>query len=267
MGERLEAAQSRVFAREYGAAARSYGSLLIELGRDESPGAREVRVQATRALADLSYLHLGDYARAAQLYRDLAERWPDRPETFEARVRLAEILQTHFHDGRAALAQLAALVQSFPDHPEADRFQLEAARRYFELRDWPQTETELRLLRKRWPKTNHAVDVSMLLGATLALQGRRDEAIATYREVTDGPDQADAGRAWLEIGKLQEEAGQVAEAESALAHALSTHPEPTLVARVLGRVKRRAALRRPVDLADRAAIFDHGVEAKADQGE
>ena len=265
----LEQARELTFQRDFKGAAAAYQSALVDLGRDESNPARDARAVALRALGDLSYLHLGDYAEAARAYRDLAERYPERPETFDARAHLADILQDHFHDQRAALAQLAALVQSFPNHLDTDRFQYRAAQDYFALHDYAQTETELRLMLSRYPGSGVRTDAQMLLAAALAMEGRRGEAIKLYTKIAQEHGGADAGRANLEIARLYEDATDFDKAETALARALADHPDPQLVSMALQRVKRRVALRRPADLHDHAAIFDHkaGVAKLAESGD
>ena len=159
-----------------------------------------------------------------------------------------------------------SLFDRLPNHLDTDRYQYRAAQDYFLLHDYAQTETELRLLLTRYPGSGMRVDAEMLLGAALALEGRRAEAIEQYGKVAREHPGADAGRAEFEIGKLYEEAGDCDKAEAALAHALADHPEPTVVAAALARVKRRVALRRPVDPHDHAAVFDHKAGQKVAEG-
>lgn len=264
----LERAQELTFKQDFKAAALEYQALLLELGHDESASAREARASSLRALADLNYLHMNDYSTAARLYRDLAERYPEHPLTFDARAQLADILRDHFHDTRAALAQLAALVQSFPNHLDTDRYQYRAAQDYFSLQDYAQTETELKLLLGRFPGSGLRTDAQMLLAASIALQGRRAEAIELYNKIALEHPGADAARAYLEIGRLYEETNEYDKAETAMARALADHPEPKIVAAALQRIRRRVALKRPADIHDRAAIFDHkiGGQNVADRG-
>src|SRR5437660_920199 len=112
----LDKAHEFELKKDYATSAKLYQSALIDLGRDESATARAERAVALKALAHTYYLHIPDPAQAVRYYRDLAERYPEHPSTFEARANLADLLREKFHDRRAALAQLAALVQSFPNH-------------------------------------------------------------------------------------------------------------------------------------------------------
>jgi TolA-binding protein len=261
--DRLDRARALAFRQNFTGAVAEYESLLTDLTHDESVPARDLRAAALRGAADLSYLQLADYVRAARLYRDLCERYPDRPETFEARANMADILRDHFHDTRGALAQLAALVQSFPNHQDTDRFQYRAAQDYFDLRDYRQAETELHLFLSRFPGSTLRPDAELLLASALAYQGRRDEAIAIYQRVVVERPGADAGRANLELARLAEEAGEYERAEAFLSRAVVDYPEPRVVTLALERVKHRVALRRPVDIKDHAAIFDHAAESAA----
>lgn len=265
---RLDRAKELTYQRDFAGAVAAYHDALIDLGRDESPEARDARAAALRAVGDLYNLQLHDPVKAAQAYRDLAERYPERPETFDARVQLADILRDRFHDTRAALAQLAALTQSFPNHLDADRYQYRAAMDYFALRDYAQTETELKLLLARYPGTGYRVDAQMLLASCLSLEGRKAQAVELYGEIAREHPGADAGRANLEIARIYEEANDWEKAENALARALPDHPEPAVVTLALSRVRRRVALKRPADLHDHAAIFDHKANGQvAERGE
>ena len=260
---RLDQARSLAFHQNFVAAVTEYESLTTELGRDESGPAKDLRAAALRGAADLCYLQLADYVKAARLYRDLSERYPDRPETFGARANLATILRDHFHDTRGALAQLAALVQSFPNHLDTDRYQYRAAQDYFELRDYRQAETELRLFLSRFPGSAVRTDAQLLLASALAYQGRRGDAVVVYQQVAEEHPGPDAGRANLELARLAEEAGEYEKAEALLSRAVVDYPDPRVVTLALERVKHRVALRRPVDIKDHAAIFDHAAETAA----
>jgi len=253
----LDHARDLTFHSQFRSAAAQYQSLLVELGRDESPQAQALRAAALSELGQLEALRLNDPEGAVQCYHKLAERYPERPEAFDARVQLADLLAHRFNDPRGALVQLAALVQSFPNHTDTDRYQYQLAKGYFALGDYAQTETEARLLLAHYPGSVEKIDTRMLLASSLALQGHRAEAIKLYQQVVALGPGADASRAHLEIGRLYEGEGDLPRAEVALAKALPDSPNPGVVKVALSRVKRRAALRQAVDIHDRAAIFDH----------
>jgi TolA-binding protein len=262
----MERAREEAFQQAYAAAITDYDQVLLELTHNESAEARELRSQVLRATGDIFYLHLKDYTKAAQRYHELAEQFPEHPETFEARVNLSDILRDHFGDRRAALAELAALVQSFPNHLETDRYQYRAALDYFELRDYHQAETELRLFLNRYSGSSLRGDAQNLLASALALQGRTPEAIQTYLQVAREHPGADAAKAYLEIGRLYEESGDMDKAETNLALALANYPDPKVVQIALNRVRRRVALSRPVDIHNHDAIFDHAAGKQVAEG-
>ncbi len=263
----MDQARDLAFRQNFQGALAQYEGVLTDLGRDESDLSKTIRVQALRGAADLCYLQLADYVKAAQLYRDLAERYPDRPETFEARAHLADILRDHFHDTRGALAQLAALVQSFPNHVDTDRYQYRAAQDYFDLRDYPQTETELSLFLSRFPGSALRADAQLLMASSMALEGRKTDAIAMYQQIANEHPGADAGRANLEIARIYEDASDFEKAETFLAKAMPDYPEPKVVSLALQRVRRRVAMRKPVDIHDRNAIFDNVGRKVAEGGD
>jgi hypothetical protein len=92
--------------------------------------------------------------------------------------------------------------------------------------------------------------------------------VELYTEIAREHPGADAGRANLEIARIYEEGNDWEKAENALARALPDHPEPAVVSLALNRVRRRVALKRPADIHDRAAIFDHKANNQvAERGE
>lgn len=261
--DHLDRARDLAFHQDFKAALSEYETAMVELGRDETTAAKEMRAAALRSAADLCYLHLTDYVKAAQLYRDLSERYPDRPETFEARANLADILRDHFDDKRGALAQLGALVQSFPNHLGTDEYQYQAAQDYFALRDYAQAETEIKQFLVKYKGSPLRGDAELLLASAVAYQGRRPEALELYAKITQNRPGPDAGRAHLEVARLHEDVGDLEKAEGELQLALKDYPEPKVVTVALSRVKRRIALRKPVDIKDHGAIFDSGAEQAA----
>src|SRR5687767_3138456 len=78
--------QTYAFARQPQRALEAYERTLSELGKDESPAARALRVKALRAAGDVCYLDLRDMKRALDFYRTLTDGFPDAPESFQARA-------------------------------------------------------------------------------------------------------------------------------------------------------------------------------------
>ena len=127
----LERARELTFEHKPKEAIAEYDEALSILAKKDGEAVKAQRIQALKAAGDLCYLELKKYEKAAEYYRALADRYPEAEETLEARASLADIFRTRFRDRRAAVAELAAIVQTFPRSPEVDRFQYLAARDYF----------------------------------------------------------------------------------------------------------------------------------------
>lgn len=262
----LAEAQRQAFAKDPVKAVASYEKALLALGRDESDESRRVRIRALRGAGDACYLDLRDYKRAVDFYRQLAEAYPEAPDTFQARVNLFEILRNRFGDRRGALAELASLVQSFPVHDEIDRYQFQAANEYFDLGDFQQARIEVKTLLDRYPKSPYAPDAQLLIGATFVFENRRMDAINAYLMlIARWPDHPLVPRARLEIGKVYADGGDYDRAQEMMLLALRDHPEPQRVQGELLRLRKRLALTRPADVNDRAAVWDRDYAARRER--
>ncbi len=257
----VQEAQNLAFAQQPVAAVTAYEKAIFALGRDESDSARALRAKALRGAGDLCYLELHQYVRAVEFYRKLAEAYPEALETFEARSNLYEILRTHLRDRRAALAELASLVQSFPRHPQVDRYQYQAAKEYFDLGDAQQARIEARALLEHYPESAFAPEAQYLIGSAYSFENRRNDSINAYLALAARwPTHPNVPRARLAIGKMYAEGGDFDRAQEIMLLALRDHPDPRAVQTELSRLRRRIALTRPADIHDHDAVWDRDTQ-------
>jgi TolA-binding protein len=255
----LEKAQALTYQRKPTEALRAYDEVLSLLARKEGGRAVEQRVTALLAAGDLCYLELKQYARAAEYYRSLVDRHPQAPEALKAREHRSEIFRTHFHDRRAAVAELSAIVQTFPKHPGVDRFQYRAAKDYFDLGDFNQAIVESRVLHGRYPNSPFGDDAHLLIAESFAFLGQREKALEGHAALARGWPSSDLlARSNFEAAKLHSEAGAYEPAIEALVESLKTHPDPKAVQHEIGRLRKRlASLRAPEKVGWEAIWAEH----------
>jgi TolA-binding protein len=254
----VKQAQNFDYAKQPEKALAAYQRALMALGREESPEARSLRAKCFRGAGDICYLDLHDYQRAVDFYRKLTEAYPDAPEALQARANLYEIIRTQNGDRRTALAELASLVQSFPNNPDVDRYQYQAAKDYFELADYEQSRIEAKALLDHYQNSSLGAEAQYLIGSSYAFEGKRTESVNAYLAlVARWPQSSLVPRARLEIGKLYAEAGDYDKAQEIMLLALKDHPDPKAVQSELARLRRRIALTRPADADNHDAVWDH----------
>jgi outer membrane protein assembly factor BamD (BamD/ComL family) len=258
----LERARQYAFQRQPADALLQYEEVLSLLAKKDPHKVRDLLVPALKGAGDLCYLELRMYPRAIEYYRQLANHFPDSPETLDARAALADLYRMH-GDRRAAVAELTALIQSFPTGPDVDRFRYMAVQDYFELADYDQVLVEARALQERFPESPYAVQGQLMLAESLALQGQRPKSIQAYDVLLNRwPNDALAPQARVEQAKVLYEDGKEERAVEVLVEALKSHPNPRAVQVEIARLRKKLALRRPPDKFEHANAWPefHGLE-------
>ncbi|MHB1845718.1 MAG: tetratricopeptide repeat protein [Deltaproteobacteria bacterium] len=255
----LEHADSLESRKRFPEALAAYRDALRRLGPDDGPSARAIRARALAHLGDLCYLDLNDSHCARDAYQRLVDRFPDAPESYEARIHYSELLRDRLGDVPGAIAQLEALVAAYPDRPGADDFQYQVAEGYFGLGDYAQTRTEARALLDRFPQSRRGPQARFLLASCYELEGRRSDAIAAYEELLDRTQDPElVPRAQLALAKLLELEGQNDRALTTLLECLKGYPDPQTIQREIDRLEGKLARARSLEHPD---AFDHGVAA------
>ncbi len=265
--ERLSRARGAVFEKNPQRALKEYRLALDiierDIERDDSAAARVLQARALKGAADVYYLELRDFRRAVEVYQELIRSCPEAPETLEARIQLAEILQAHFGDLRGAIESLMSAVER--NAPQSAELLYKVAKLYFELGDYEQVTLEAQRVQTRF-ETSAFVDDAMFLEAqALAMmEGRTRDAQRTLERLVERfEDSTLVPHALYEMGKLEAEAG---EREVAIEHwvrALDRHPDPAMVQGTISRVRRQIIERSPAAIGQRAVALDRPVVQQA----
>ena len=252
--EHLSRARELVYARKPQAALREYRAALDSVEKSDGPEAAHVRAQALRGAADVYWLELHDVPKAVSVYRELVAQVPDAPETAEAHVVLAGILESHYRDLRGAISELTAALARDP--PAASDLRYHVAKLYFELGDYQQSELEARTLIEKFPSSPLVDDGWMLVGQSLSMrEGMRPEAMKAFSTLIEKfPTSELVPHALFELGKLRGESGDDAGAIQAWVQALERHPDPQVVQSAIARTRKRIAETTPRGVGAREAF-------------
>lgn len=251
----LDRARELAFQRRPAEALREYEEVLSLVAKKDPHKVRALVVPSLKGAGDLCYLELKQLGRAVEFYRTLTSHFPDALEALDARANLSDIFRSQ-GDRRAAIAELTAILQGFPSCPELDRYQYQATKDYFDVKDYDQVLLEAKLLIARWPASPYAVDAQMLAAAALALQGQKERAIEAYEQVARRwPDSELSPRARFEEAKIWSELGKDEKAVEVLIEALRNHPDPRGVQAEIARLRRRLAVHRAPASRERAVIW------------
>lgn len=252
--EHLGRARELVYARKPQAALREYRLAMDVVERAEGPEAARIRAAALRGAADVYWLELHDVPKAVSVYRELVAQAPDAPETAEAHVVLAGILESHYRDLRGAISELTAALARNP--PQAPDLRYHVAKLYFELGDYQQSELEARTLIDKFPSSALVDNAWMLAGQSLSMrEGMHGEAMKAYATLVEAfPSSELVPHALFELGKLRGEAGDDAGAIQAWVQALERHPDPQVVQSAIARTRQRIAATTPRALGSREAF-------------
>ncbi len=252
--EHLARARELVYARKPQAALREYRAALDTVEKSEGPEAAHLRGAALRGAADVYWLELHDVPKAVSVYKELVAQVPDAPETAEAHVVLASILESHYRDLRGAISELTAALARDP--PTAPDLRYHVAKLYFELGDYQQSELEARTLLQKFPSSPLVDDGWMLVGQSLSMrEGLRAEAMTAYATLIEKfPASELVPHALFELGKLRGEAGDDSGAIQAWVQALERHPDPQIVQGAIARTRKRIAQTTPRGVGVREAF-------------
>ena len=252
--EHLARARELVYARKPQAALREYRSALDRAEKSEGPENARIRAAALRGAADVYWLELHDVPKAVSVYRELVAQVPDSPETAEAHVVLAGILESHYRDLRGAISELTAALAGDP--PTAPDLRYQVAKLYFELGDYQQTELEARTLIQKFPSSPLVDDAWMLVGQSLSMrEGMRAEAMKAFSTLVEKfPASELVPHALFELGKLRGDGGDDAGAIQAWVQALERHPDPQVVQSAIARTRKRIAQTTPRGVGAREAF-------------
>ncbi len=242
--DRILRAREAVYAKKPDQALKEYRLALDiverQLERDgDAPELKSLQARALKGAADVYYLELRDFRRAAEVYEELIRLCPEAPEALEGRVQLADILRVHFGDARGAIGALTAAVERGAENRAELSYRV--AKLYFELGDFEQARLEARRVGERDPQAPEADDAALLEAQALAaMEGKGEDAQAALRSLVERfADSPLVPYALFELGKLRAEAGDREGAIEEWVRALERHPDPQMVQDNIARVRRQ----------------------------
>lgn len=222
----------------------------------------------------------GDYRRAADLFRDLAERYPDHRLAPEALFRLGrgtylflndpreavlvlralarregsgawarraqqllgEIFEVRQGDCRQAIVEYQRMISLDPRGEGNDEAQFAVARCSFSLGDFDQARAEYEVLMERYPESPLKPKALAGIANTWYVTGHFGQAVKFYQQaLRESRDPALAAEAGFGIATSLEEAGDLAGALAQFERVRSTYPNPGLVEQRIARARERIA--------------------------
>jgi tetratricopeptide (TPR) repeat protein len=224
--------------------------------RDSSPEAMVYRARALRGAADVYALSLRDFKHAVEVYRELAQRCPEAPETLEGRIQLATLLRHEFHDTRGAIAELTAALARNP--LQSAELSYQVAEMYFELQNYEQCALEAARVAQKFESSTYADDALFLRAQALGMLDERNaDAQRAFFELIDRfPDSELAPHALFEVGRLRAMTGDFEHAIEIWVTSLKTHPEPAMVQTNIAKARNRLRSTTPVKVGDATSAFD-----------
>ncbi len=221
----------------------------LEADDDLSERQHRQRLHILDRLGRLNWIYLQDYKRALKDYQQLIQLYPKTDEAYAARFTVADLFKHKFGNLEAAIGELQTIVEKFPTRRDTKRAQLQIAKTYFQLRDYPQARIEAEKILKRWPKSEEATEARFQIANSYYVEGGYREAIGMYQEILDSAPQAiTEALVFFELGNCFQE---LDDSERALAYyyeCLKKHPDPLLVQRKIKRVRSRLNKSGPLNL-------------------
>lgn len=192
-----------------------------EFLQDSSPSTQVAEVHFKTA--NIYYLNLKEYDRAAEHYIRLIEDSPDFKDMELAYLRLAEC-HVEVKKFREAISEYENLLKTFPDTPNRRKIRLEIANLYYEY-DKSQALVEYQKVVKDAPYDSLAEKAYLRLGGVRQLRNEFEAAIAPYQAVVDNTQDANVRRQTRDqLATCYENAGKYDEAIKILEQ---TEPDPT----------------------------------------
>jgi TolA-binding protein len=189
-----------------------------------------------------TYLFLNDPREAVLVLRALVRREDSGPWARQAQQLLGEIFEVRQGDCRQAIVEYQRMISLDPRGEGNDGAQFAVARCSFALGDHDQARAEYELLLERYPES--VLKPRALAGIANAwyVAGRFGMAVKLYRQAQqESRDPALAAEAGFGVATSLEEAGDLAGALEQFERVRSTYPNPGLVEQRIARARERIA--------------------------
>lgn len=190
-----------------------------------------------------TYLFLNEPREAVLTLRALARREDAGLWARRAQQLLGEIFEVRQGDCRQAIVEYQRMISLDPRGQGNDEAQLAVARCSFALGDYDQARAEYEVLLARYPES--ALRPRALAGIANAwyVTGHFDQAVSLYRQAQQqSRDPALAAEAGFGVATSLEETGDLAGALAEFERVRSTYPNPGLVEQRIARARERIVL-------------------------
>ncbi|MHB8834518.1 MAG: tetratricopeptide repeat protein [Candidatus Methylomirabilia bacterium] len=219
---------------------RRAAALFREVG--ESYPEHRLAPEALFRLGRGTYLFLNDPREAVLVLRDLVRRESSGVWARQAQRLLGEIFEVRQGDCRQAIVEYQRMISLDPRGEGNDEAQLAVARCSFALGDYDQARAEYEMLLERYPESALKQRALAGIANTWYVTGHFAQAVQLYRQAQqESRDPALAAEAGFGIATSLEEAGDLAGALAQFERVRSTYPNPGLVEQRIARARERIA--------------------------
>ena len=141
----------------------------------------EIYPDALRQRATIFYLYQARYLEAISDLRELLKKYPADRHAFEARLTIAEILETKIHDCRHAIVEYQRLIDDFETVVDDDLYQYRIASCFYEVLNFEQSKLEFYKLINNYPASDYVDDSYYQIANILQTQSALEDAEQAYR--------------------------------------------------------------------------------------
>ncbi|MBK7597413.1 MAG: tetratricopeptide repeat protein [Acidobacteria bacterium] len=175
-GALIEKAQAEWDAGNYDSAAELYEQYL-----KEHPQGDKAQFARFRA-ATVCHRNLKQFDRAIQHYIHLIEDYPKSPESYQARLRLAECYAA-VQKRRESISEYESVLPITPEEKEKRRIRLQIADLYYDMNDLGQAVAEYQKVTVNTPYDELAERAFLRIGGIRLLRDEFEEAVPAYQAV------------------------------------------------------------------------------------
>ncbi len=185
-----------------------------------------------------------DPQQALVNYLLLERDYPDSPQQQVAQENAARIVKYDLRDDAAAIGYYQRLLDKHPQ--QGDRYQYEIADSYLRLENYPQARIELEQLLNLFPESELTADALHRKAMILMIENRPDEAKQVWQDLIDlFPQGSYSSQARFNLARLHEEQGELEEALEGYRQ-LENFPRPGLLQQKIRHLEQRSAVRNEV---------------------
>lgn len=194
---------------------------------------------------EINYLYLKDFQSATRAFRNLLSNYSFSVRSKVAQLHLADIEMYGLQDFKQAIVEYQKAISFYAEEKEAERFQHEIAKAYYNLGNYEQQRVELNLLLVKFPASERVESVYFEIGNSYYIEGRPDEAIESYRKVIEKfPNTAVSLESKFQMASCLEEKEDLKGSVTLLQEIEGVYPNPRIVKMRIERIKKRLKDRR-----------------------